>query len=105
MLLQDFTRREPGAVALGEPFQIGDDALGSQIVRIAQRPAAERRKAESEDRADVPIARTPDNGLTEGPGGFIHDREHEPLENLRGTRATVRMDKIGRASCREGGEV
>src|SRR5258705_12241697 len=92
MLLEDFTRREPGTVPLGEPFQIRHDALRSEVVGIPERPATERRKAEPEDRADVPIARTPDNSLTERPGGFIYDREHEALENLRGPRATVRMD-------------
>src|SRR5712671_7950628 len=92
MLLENFTRREPDPVALRQPFQIGDDALAPQIVRVAQRSSTERREAKSEDRADVAIARTANHSLTEGACGLIHDGEHESLQNLGGARATVRMD-------------
>src|SRR6266550_7949199 len=92
MLLDDFTRREPGTVPLGEPFQIGHDALRSEVVGIPERPATERRKAESEDRADVTIARAPDDALAERPCCFIHHAEHEALQNLGRTRAAIRVD-------------
>src|SRR5258706_2197402 len=92
MLREDFTRREPGAIPLREPFQIGDHALGSEIVRVPQRPAAEGGKAKSEDGADVTIARVPDDGLTECPCRLVHDREHEPLQNLGGARTATWED-------------
>src|SRR5712671_1699626 len=92
MLLENFTRREPNPVPLRQPFEIGDDALGPQIVRVAQRSSPERREAKSEDRADIAIARTADHSLTEGACGLIHDGEHESLQNFGGARAAVRMD-------------
>src|SRR5712664_4120974 len=92
MLPEHFTWREPSTVPLGEPFEIGHDALGSQVVRVAQRPAAERRKPEPEDGADVAVARTPDDSLAECPCRLIHHAEHEPLQNLRGARAAIGMD-------------
>src|SRR2546428_6878325 len=92
MLPERFTWGEPSAVSVGEPFEIGHDALGSQVVRVPQRPAAERRKPEPEDGADVTVARTPDHPLAECPCRFIHHAEHEPLQNLRGTRAAIGMD-------------
>src|SRR5258705_11451188 len=92
MLLENFTRREPGTVPLGEPFQIGHDALRSEVVGIPERPATERRKTEPEDRADVTIARAPDDALAERPCRFIDHAEHEALQNLGRPQSAIRVD-------------
>src|SRR5882757_376338 len=92
MLPQDVAWGEPGAVAFGEPFQIGDNALGAQVVGVPQRAAAERWKSEAENGANVPVARVAHDAVSQRPCGFVDHAEHEPLQNLRGTRTAVGMD-------------
>src|SRR5580765_1325902 len=92
MLLENLTRGEPRPIPLGEPLEVGDDALRAEIVGVAQRPAAERRESEAEDGADIAVARGPDDVLAERARGFIHNPQHQPLHDLRRPGTAVRMD-------------
>src|SRR6185295_15372380 len=92
MLLENLTRCEPRTVPLGEPLEVGDDALCAEIVSVAQRPAAKRREPEAEDGADIAVARAPDHVLAERACGFIHNPQHQALHDLGGTGTAVGMD-------------
>src|SRR5436190_19805757 len=92
MLPQYLRCREADTVPLGETLEIADDALGTEVIRVSQRAAAEGRKTEAEDRADVAVSRIADHALAQGPRRLIDHAEHEPLQDLRGTRSPVRMD-------------
>src|SRR6266581_3172542 len=92
MLPQYLGWREADAVSLGEMREIADDAFGAEVVRVPQRAATEGRKPKSEDRADVAVSRIADHALAQGPRRLIDHAEHEPLQDLRGTRSPVRMD-------------
>src|SRR6266496_4935562 len=94
MLLQHFARCEAYAMTLGETLEIGNHALGAQIVGVAQRPAAEGRKAEPEDRADVAVARIPDHTLAQRPRSLIHHAEQQALENLRRARSEEHTSEL-----------
>src|SRR2546427_1935360 len=56
LLLQHLAGGEARAVALGEPLQLGHESGRAQVVRVAERPATERRGGETEDRPDVAVA-------------------------------------------------
>src|SRR3989475_5018182 len=56
LLLQHLAGGEARAVALGEPLQLGHESGRAQVVRVAERPATERREAEPQDRPHVPVA-------------------------------------------------
>src|SRR5207237_5496084 len=92
MLLKDLAGSEASAIALGKALEIADDAFRAQIVRIPQWTAAKRRKAESEDRADVAVARIPHDAFAQRAGRFVDQSEHQTVEDLRRSRPTVRMD-------------
>src|SRR5690348_8216350 len=49
------------------------DLRGAERIDVAERPAAERRKAEPEDRADVAVARAPQNAFLEAEERFVHE--------------------------------
>src|SRR5438093_863103 len=92
MLPQYLGWREADTVSLGEMLEIAQNAFGTEVIRVPQRAAAEGREAESEDRADVAVSRIADHALAQGPRRLIDHAEHEPLQDLRGTRAAVGMN-------------
>src|SRR3989441_5370567 len=91
LVAQHIGRREPGAVALGEALELAHDARGAEVVGVSQRAAAERREPEAEDGADVAVAGRAYDPLPDRARRFVQHYEHEPLDNLRGPRASIRV--------------
>src|SRR5216117_1288537 len=92
MLPQYLGWREADTVSLGEMLEIAQNAFGTEVICVPQRAATEGRKPKSEDRADVAVSRIADHALAQGPRRLIDHAEHEPLQDLRGTRAAVGMN-------------
>src|SRR6266566_9714545 len=92
MLLKNLAGCEANTIALGQALKIADHALRTQVVGIAQRSPAKRRKAESKDRADIAVARTSHDALAKRARRFIDQAEHQTLEDLRRSGPAVRMN-------------
>src|SRR5213080_4853270 len=91
LLLEHLARSEARPEALGEALELRDETLGPEVVGVAQRAAAERRKPEAEHRGDVAVARARDDALPDRARRLIQHREDEPLDRLRRARAPVRL--------------
>src|SRR5438445_8243025 len=92
VLLKDLAGCEANTIALGQALEIADHTLRTQVVGIAQRSPAKRRKTESKDRADVAVARISHDALTKRARRFVHQAEHQTLEDLRRSGPAVRMN-------------
>src|SRR5438552_17011309 len=79
-------------MALGEALEIADHALRAEVIRVPERATAEWRKAEPEDRADVAAPRAVGDALAQCSRRFVHEAQHEPLQNLRRARTAVGVD-------------
>src|SRR5690606_29602006 len=66
-------RPEASAVLRVEVGQPPDDLFRADVIDVAKRTAAEGREAEPEDRADVAVARAPEDALAEAMGGLVHE--------------------------------
>src|SRR6266513_523293 len=91
LLLQHLARSEARPEALGKALELRDETLGPEVVGVAQRAAAERRKPEAEHRGDIAVARTRHDALSHRARGLVEHRENEPLDRLRRARAAVRL--------------
>src|SRR5437879_9892567 len=92
LLLQRLTGGEARAVALGEPLQLGHESGRAQVVRVAERPATERREAEPEDRPDVAVAGRAHHAIADRSRGLVQHAVHEALQDLGEAGAAVRVD-------------
>src|SRR2546425_13169759 len=91
LVAQHIGRRETGAVALGEALELAHDARGAEVVGVSQRATAERRDPEAEDGADVAVGGRAYDPLPARARRFVQHYEHEPLDDLRGPRASIRV--------------
>jgi hypothetical protein len=66
-------------------------------VDVAERPAAEGREAEAEDRADVAVARAPEDALAEAVRGLVDHEQGAALGDLVGRQVLLRLDDRGAA--------
>src|SRR6185312_2920784 len=96
-LFEKLRRREARAVFGLELAAELDEVFRPHEVDIGQRAASERRKAESEDRADVGLARVDDDVILDRARGF-HGLHHEEalLELLDIERIGVEMLRLQR---------
>ncbi len=85
--------REARPVARLQPLQLrSSSSRGPERVGVAERPAAEGREAEAEDRADVAVARAAQDALAQAADRLVHHLQHHPLLDLR------RRDRLARAA-------
>ncbi len=70
-------------MALGEAAAKGDESFAAHPIDVGDGAAGERRKAETENRADVGLAHVGDHALLDAAGGFERLDGEEPLLELR----------------------
>src|SRR5207249_739227 len=93
---EDLRRTEALAVMRGQPLQHLRREARAELVEIAERPAAERREAETEDRADVAVAGRAQYAFLQTPGRLVEEREDEPVLDVahveRASRGSRRQE-------------
>src|SRR5213075_1059939 len=80
---QQVGRFEPVAMASVERVQATHDFVRAERVDIPERSAAEGREAESEHRADVPVARRTQDSFLQTTHGLVDHREHAAPHDVR----------------------
>src|SRR2546422_1001133 len=82
---------EARAQPLGEALEFPDETARAEVIGVAERAAAERRKAEAEHGGDVAVAGARDDALSHRARRFVEHRQDEALDGLRRSRAAVRL--------------